>query len=87
MITGIEIARRAKEQLAALTGLKPDTVSAIRKGKEGWHVNVEFVELNRIPEGSDVLATYEAVLCDEGTLLSYERTKRYLRQQTMDAVE
>ena len=84
MITGIEIARRAKEQLAALTGLKPDTVSAIHKDKEGWHVNVELIELKRIPEATDVLATYETLLCDEGTMLSYERTKRYLRQQTMD---
>lgn len=84
MMTGMEIARRAKEQLAQLTGLSPDTVSSFAKHQDGWHVTVEFVEMKRIPDSTDMLGTYQALLDDESNLLSYQRTKRYLRLQAMD---
>lgn len=84
MMTGMEIARRAKEQLAQLTGLSPDTVSSFAKHQDGWHVTVEFVEMKRIPNSTDMLGTYQALLDDESNLLSYQRTKRYLRLQAMD---
>jgi len=83
-MTGIEIAQRAKEQLVELTGLKADTVSGFDRQDNGWHVRVELIELKRIPEATDVLATYEGVLDDEGNLLSYQRIRRYLRQQIME---
>lgn len=85
MMTGPEIARRAKEQLVELTGIKPDTVSGISHEADGWHVTVELVELRRIPETTDMLATYQALIDDKGNLLSYHRTRRYLRQQTIVA--
>jgi hypothetical protein len=84
MTTGPKIAQRAREQLAQLTGLKPDTVSAFNKDDQGWHVTVEFVELKRIPEATDVLASYQALLDDEGNLLSYQRTRRYYRGEVME---
>ncbi|MBI4759384.1 MAG: gas vesicle protein [Chloroflexi bacterium] len=84
MVTGSEIAQRAKEQLARLTGLKPDTVSALSKAEEGWHVSVDLIELKRIPEATDVLATYEVVLDDAGNMIRYERTKRYYRGQVTE---
>jgi len=84
MATGPKIAQQAKEQLVQLTGLKPYTVSALRKDEEGWHVTVELIELERIPEATDVLATYETLLDDEGNLLRYQRTKRYYRAEIME---
>jgi hypothetical protein len=84
MTTGPKIAQQAREQLAQLTGLKPDTVSAFNKDDQGWHVTVEFVELKRIPEATDVLASYQALLDDEGNLLSYQRTRRYYRGEVME---
>lgn len=84
MLTGPEIAQRAKEQLAQLTGLKPDTVSALAKGEDGWHVTVELVELKRIPESTDVLATYEVLLDDDGNIIRYQRTRRYYRAEVME---
>ncbi len=84
MMTGPEIAQRAKEQLAQLTGLKPETVSALIKDEEGWHVTVDLIELKRIPEATDVLASYETLLDDQGNLLRYQRTRRYLRQEVME---
>lgn len=79
MMNGIQIVQKAKEQLNALTGLRPDTVSKMLKNGEGWRIVVEMVELKVIPDSKDVLATYETILDDDGNLLSYERTARYRR--------
>jgi Gas vesicle synthesis protein GvpO len=76
-----EIAARAKEQLTALTGLKASTVSSLSHSEGGWHIVADLIELKRIPESSDVLATYEVTLDDKGNLLSYQRTRRYTRGQ------
>lgn len=74
-----EIATRAKEQLAALTGLKPSTVSSLSHDEDGWHIVADLIELKRIPEASDILATYEVRLDEKGNLISYQRTRRYMR--------
>jgi len=84
MTTGPEIAQRAKEQLAQLTGLEPDTVSALSKDEEGWHVTVDIIEMKYVPDTRDVLACYEALLDDKGNLLSYQRTRRYRRDQVTE---
>jgi hypothetical protein len=76
-----EIANRAKEQLTALTGLKASTVSSLSHNEEGWHIIADLIELKRIPEASDILATYEVTLDEKGNLLSYQRTRRYTRGQ------
>jgi hypothetical protein len=84
MATGSEIVQRAKEQLAQLTGLKPGTVSALSKDEEGWHVTVDVIEMKYVPDTRDVLAAYETLLDDEGNLLSYQRTRRYRRDQVTE---
>ena len=77
----LDIARVAKEYLANLTGLLPDTVSRIVRTPEGWLVAVELVELVRVPATMDVLASYDVSLDDSGNLLGYDRTRRYYRSQ------
>ena len=84
-MTGAQIALIAKETLAELTGLTPDTVSGLNKDEEGWHVFVDLIELKRIPESTDVLGIYEVVLDDEGQFIRFERTERYQRAQLMEA--
>jgi hypothetical protein len=76
-----EIALRAKEHLTLLTGLQADTVSSLIRDEQGWHVTADLIELKRIPESTDMLGTYEVLLDDLGNLISYERTRRYLRNQ------
>jgi Gas vesicle synthesis protein GvpO len=78
-MNGPQIVQMAKEQLNALTGLRPDTVSKMLKSGEGWRIVVEMVEMKAVPDSKDLLATYETTLDDEGNLLSYERTARYRR--------
>ncbi len=85
MKTGIQIAQKAKEMLTTLTCVNADTISGYYKDDLGWHVIVEMTELKRIPASTDVMATYETLLDDEGNMVSYRRTKRYLREQIMES--
>jgi hypothetical protein len=79
-----EVASRVKAGLSSLTGLDVDTVSGLGKTEDDWNVVVEMVELKRIPNSSDVLASYAVVADDKGDILSYRRTRRYLRTDSME---
>jgi hypothetical protein len=73
------VTRAAMTQLAALTGRRADTVSAIERTDAGWRVEVELVELERVPATTNVLATYEAEFDAECGLVGYRRLRRYFR--------
>ena len=68
-----EITERAKKQLADLTGFKEPAGVGLKKEKEGWMVTVEICEKKSIPEGMDILGTYEVHLDAKGNLLGYEK--------------
>ena len=57
--------------MEALTGLE-------RNGRE-WTLTVEVVELQRIPNTTDVLGKYELTTDKEGELTGARRTRRYNR--------
>jgi hypothetical protein len=44
-----------------------------------WVVTAQVLELARIPNTTDVLADYEAVLDRDCEVVSYKRTRRYHR--------
>jgi hypothetical protein len=73
--------RNAREQLAALLGREPESVSALARNEEGWTADVEVLEMERIPDSTSVLATYTVQLDRDGDLLGYERRRRYTRGQ------
>jgi hypothetical protein len=75
------IVDRAREQLSDLHGAEAESVSAVRRTADGWRVGLEVVEVHRIPESTDVLATYEVELDDNGDLITFERTTRYYRSE------
>ncbi|HXE51959.1 MAG TPA: gas vesicle protein [Tepidisphaeraceae bacterium] len=72
---------RAREYLEALTGKSPEAISGLTPGKQGWKVTLDVVELERIPQTTDVLASYELELDDDGELVNYHRVGRYYRNQ------
>jgi hypothetical protein len=76
-----EAMRSAIEQLTELLGRAPESVSSLKPTEEGWEAAVEVVELERIPETTSVMASYQVVLDPEGKLLAYERGRRYTRAQ------
>lgn len=82
LLTSAAVITRARDELAALTGYKIDSVSGFERTDDGWRLAVTVVELCRIPASTDILATYEATLNEAGDLLNYHRGGRYLRCQT-----
>ena len=79
-----DVARRAVEQLAALTSRPVEGVLGLHRDDDGWTVTVELVEMRRVPDSTDVLATYEVALDGHGELSGYRRTRRYYRSQVED---
>jgi hypothetical protein len=78
-ISGRRAARLAALELAELTGKEFEGIVGIRRVDGEWHVEVEVLEMQRIPSTTDVLAVYEVSLDASGELVGYERTARYVR--------
>jgi Gas vesicle synthesis protein GvpO len=70
-------------QIGELTGHHVEGAISVKRNDDGWQVGVEVVESHRIPDSADILATYEVGLDEDGELVSYRRTQRYLRGQTV----
>ena len=80
-----EIATQARELLRSVRGVEAESVSGIgRTSSNGWKVTLEVVELRRIPESTDVLASYEVELDGDGRFLGFSRGRRYNRSQAED---
>jgi hypothetical protein len=73
------IVRRAREQLEELQGRPVESISGIEHTRDGWTVGLEVVELSRIPETTDVLATYVVEVDGDGNLRRSTRRRRYRR--------
>lgn len=77
-----ELARTAVRTLAQLTGRQPESVLGLRKDDDGWQVLVEVVELQRIPNSTDLLGCYTVSLDEDGDVVGYQRQRRYQRGET-----
>jgi Gas vesicle synthesis protein GvpO len=75
------LARRAIDQVAELTGRTPDGVLGLKKMDTGWNVTVAVVEVPRIPSTTDVLASYDVELDEDGDVRAYRQIRRYVRSQ------
>jgi Gas vesicle synthesis protein GvpO len=69
----------ARQTVKDLTGYPPESVSGLQWDGETWLVTVDVCELERIPNTTDVLATYVVQLDDRGGLLGYRRSRRFQR--------
>ena len=72
-------AAAAARQLLDLTGREPEGVTGLEAEDDGWKVQVEVLEVRRIPETTDVLALYEVQVDADGELQGYRRLRRYTR--------
>ena len=79
-----KIVEQARNHARDLLGEEPESVTGVERSNGSWSVTVEVVELHRVPDTTDVLAAYEIVLDDDGNLVRFDRTRRYLRSQVED---
>src|SRR5436305_8629353 len=71
----------AKAQLLEMTGKSCESVSGLHRTREGWTIRLDVVELERIPQSTDIMASYQVELDQRGELMQYERVARYYRNQ------
>jgi hypothetical protein len=43
-----------------------------------------MVELERIPHSTDMLSSFDVSVDGDGNVVSYQRTRRYLRDQALE---
>ena len=82
--SGMAAAREAAQQLLALTGRDVEGVTGLERTDDGWRVEVEVVEVRRIPDTTDMLALYELTVDEDGELEGYRRLRRYTRGSAGD---
>ena len=63
-----QVAAQAARQLLELTGKGAEGVTGLERTDDGWKVQVEVVEVRRIPDTTDVLALYEVQVDEDGDL-------------------
>lgn len=76
------IAKMAKEELSALSGLEPSTILGVVREGEEWMVTLEMVEKKSIPDAMDVLGVYEVRVDNDGQLLNFNRISLRKRGDT-----
>ncbi|WP_338702120.1 gas vesicle protein [Streptomyces sp. Q6] len=75
----MEVLREARAQLAELTGMTAESVSSFERTEDGWELEIEVLEVVRVPDTMSLLASYQVSLDPHGVLTGYRRTRRYER--------
>ncbi|MEV6751040.1 gas vesicle protein [Streptomyces sp. NPDC051214] len=75
----MEVLRIARTQLAELTGMAAESVSSFEQTEDGWTLEIEVLELTRVPDTMSLLASYQVECDPQGELLGYRRVRRYER--------
>jgi hypothetical protein len=77
-----ELARLAAEYVTEMTGKESEGITSMSRTDEGrWQIDVEVLEMPRVPDSTDILAVYRAELSPDGDLVGYQRVERYPRGQ------
>ena len=71
----------ARQQLEELLERPVESVSSLERTHDGWVAALEVVELKRVPETTDVMASYEMELDGDLNLRRYQQVRRYNRSQ------
>ena len=72
-------ARTACERLESVISHPTEGVSGVRRTDDGWCVQVDVLEVSRIPDTTSLLASYEVQLDKQGELVECRRVRRYRR--------
>ncbi len=75
----LTVSRAALAEVAHLTGKDAEKVVSLRRDGDVWALEVDVVDLRRVPDTTDILATYQVHLDDQGNVLDLHRIRRYVR--------
>jgi hypothetical protein len=78
-LSASELSQAALTTVQELTGYNPEAVTGLEWDGEFWRVTVDALELSRIPNTTDMLASYVVQLDDGGTLRGFRRARRFQR--------
>jgi Gas vesicle synthesis protein GvpO len=78
-VTAADAVDGGRRQLSQLLGRPVEGMLGVAREDGHWVVTAQVLELARIPNTTDVLAEYEAVLDRNCEVVSYKRTRRYHR--------
>lgn len=67
--------KRARDRFQERTGLEALAVSGLAKIDGGWQVEVDVVEVPRIPDSASLLATYRVTTDEAGDVTGYDRLR------------
>ena len=81
-LSAAELSQAAITTVQELTGYEPEAVTGLEWDGEFWDVTVDVLELARVPNTTDVIASYHVQLDEAGTLRGLKRTNRFVRGQT-----
>jgi hypothetical protein len=76
-----EIVESAVEQVQDLIGRPVESVTGMEKDGSEWTVTLEVLELERVPNTTDVLGKYEVTVDQDGEVTGAHRTRRYHRAE------
>jgi hypothetical protein len=82
--SGAQAISYARQYLEDVIGARAESVSGLSRTEGGWKVTLDVVELERVPRSTDVLASYEVELDENGDLVGYRRMSRFFRNQVDD---
>jgi hypothetical protein len=83
-LSAAELSQAALTTVQELTGYAPEAVTGLEWDGESWQVTVDVLELTRVPNTTDMLASYVVQLDEAGTLRGMRRARRFQRGQASE---
>jgi hypothetical protein len=80
-LSASELGAAALKTVEELTGYEPEAVTGLEWDGQFWRVMVDALELERVPNTTDVLGSYAVELDEQGVLHGYRRVRRFVRCQ------
>lgn len=71
----------ARQQFQELSGLAPEAVSSVGQAEGGLQIELDVVEVRRVPDTADLMATYRVTTDENGDVAGYERVRRFSRSE------
>jgi len=79
-----DVMATARREFEMITGREVEAVHTVHRHDGGWTLHLEVVELRRVPDSTSILGSYETTVDAHGSIIEYERTSRYHRNQASE---